>query len=181
MIETATPGATERRGSLELRAAGRRLEGYAAVFGAEARIGHFTETIRPGAFAACLAEPGWDVLALVDHDPGRLLARRSSGTLRVAEDARGLAFALEVPDTTLGRDILALAERRDLGGASFAFVAREDAWPAPDRRELRRVTLFEISVVSAWPAYEATSVVARARPPAALTPHARRLQLGCLR
>ena len=56
---------------LELRAAGRRLEGYAAVFDTEAQIGGFSETIRAGAFRAALAS-GADVLALVDHDPGRL-------------------------------------------------------------------------------------------------------------
>src|SRR5262245_63464323 len=41
-------GKTERRAIVgELRAKGRRLEGYAATFGAEARIGNFTETIAP--------------------------------------------------------------------------------------------------------------------------------------
>ena len=47
------PGAVERRiAPVELRAAGRRLEGYAATFGAEARIADFVETIAPGAFSA---------------------------------------------------------------------------------------------------------------------------------
>ncbi|UFN48129.1 HK97 family phage prohead protease [Roseomonas sp. OT10] len=156
------PDGLERRAAAELRAAGRRLEGYAAVFAAEARIGGFTETIRAGAFRASLAAGG-DVLALVDHDPGRLLARTASGTLRLAEDTRGLHFSLDVPDTTLGRDILALAERRDLGGMSFSFRVKDEAWPAADRRELRAVELLEVSVVHAWPAYAATTVQARSR------------------
>lgn len=143
--------------------AGRRLEGYAAVFGTPAPIGGFTETIRPGAFRASLLNPASDVLALVDHDPGRLLARTSSGTLRLTEDARGLAFVLDVPDTSLGRDMLALAERRDLGGMSFGFRATDEAWPAADRRELRAVELLEISIVHAHPAYPQTVVAARAR------------------
>jgi HK97 family phage prohead protease len=76
----------ERRAfAAELRAKGRRLEGYAATFGAEARIADFTETIAPGAFASTLAERA-DILALVDHDPGRVLARTRSGTLRLTED-----------------------------------------------------------------------------------------------
>lgn len=171
------PDGLERRAAAEVRAAeGRRLEGYAAVFGAEARIGQFTETIAPGAFSASLAA-GRDVLALVDHDAGRLLARTASGTLRLTEDARGLAFALDVPDTTLGRDILAMAERGDLGGASFGFRVKDEAWPARDRRELRAVELIEVSVVLAFPAYGQTSITARARPADDLALRLRRLRL----
>jgi HK97 family phage prohead protease len=150
-----------RAASLEVRAKGRRLEGYAASFGTEARIGGFTETIRAGAFAASLAERG-DVLALVDHDPGRVLARTRSGTLRLSEDSRGLAFDLDLPDTGAGRDVLALAERGDLGGMSFGFIALDEAWSG-DRRELRAVRLIEVSVVGAWPAYDGTVVDARMR------------------
>lgn len=154
----------ERRAlPIELRTKGRRLVGYAATFNTETHIGGaFIETIAPGAFAASLAS-GSDVLALVDHDPGRVLGRTRSKTLRLAEDARGLTFDLELPNTQAGRDVLALAERGDLGGMSFGFRAIE----APrhgDRRELRRVELFEISVVSAWPAYPETEVQARWKP-----------------
>lgn len=157
------PDGLERRAAAELRAVpGRRLEGYAAVFGVPAQIGGFQETILPGAFRATLASRG-DILALVDHDPGRLLARTGSGTLRLAEDSRGLHFSLDVPDTTLGRDLLALAERRDLGGMSFTFRPKDEAWPARDRRELRAVELLEVSVVQAFPAYSATTVEARHR------------------
>jgi HK97 family phage prohead protease len=154
---------TERRAIVgELRAKGRRLEGYAATFGAEARIGNFTETIAPGAFAASLAERA-DILALVDHDPGRVLARTKSGTLRLAEDSRGLAFDLDVPATSVGSDVLALAERGDIGGASFAFTIKSEQWDK-ERRTLEAVDLHEISIVSAWPAYDGTIVQARARP-----------------
>lgn len=156
------PDGMERRAAIELRAAGRRLEGYAAVFNSPAKIGGFTETILPGAFRATL-EARADVLALVDHDPSRLLARTGSGTLRLAEDSRGLVFELDVPDTQLGRDVLALAERRDLGGMSFSFRAKREAWPAADLRELRAVELLEVSVVQAFPAYSATTVQARSR------------------
>ena len=157
------PNGLEVRAAAELRAAsGRKLEGYAAVFGTPATIGEFSETIMPGAFRASLAA-GADILALVDHDPSRLLARTSSGTLRLTEDARGLRFELDVPPTTLGNDILAMAERRDLGGMSFGFRVKDDAWPARNRRELRAVELGEVSVVQAHPAYAATSVTARAR------------------
>jgi HK97 family phage prohead protease len=155
----------ERRAlAAELRAKGRRLEGYAATFGAEAQIRDYTETIAPGAFSATLAESQKDILALVDHDPSRLLARTKNRTLRLTEDTRGLHFDLDVPPTSVGNDVLALAERGDLGGASFAFTTRKDGdhWDG-DKRELRSVTLHEISIVSSWPAYEGTLVQARAR------------------
>jgi HK97 family phage prohead protease len=153
-----------RAASLEIRAKGRRLEGYAATFGTETRIAErFTEVIVPGAFAASL-KAGGDILALCDHDTGRVLARTRSGTLRLTEDRHGLAFSLDVPDTTAGRDVLALAERGDLGGMSFGFSVRQggEHWQG-DRRELRSVDLFEISIVSAFPAYPETSIAARAR------------------
>jgi HK97 family phage prohead protease len=151
----------ERRAfSAELRAKGRRLEGYAATFGTEAHVNDFVETIAPGAFRDSL---GKDVVALVDHDSSRVLARTKSKTLRLAEDSKGLAFDLDVPDTSAGRDVLALAERGDLGGMSFAFIPIDERWDG-DKRELRSVDLKEISVVSAWPAYDGTMVQARARP-----------------
>lgn len=156
----------ERRGLLmEVRAAGRRLEGYAATFGTEARIADFTEVILPGAFRGSLM-PSRDVLALVDHDPGKVLARTRSGSLRLSEDPRGLSFSLDLPDTQAGCDVLALAERGDLGGMSFGFTVAKDGerWQGK-RRELRSLVLHEISVVSAWPAYQGTSVQARAATP----------------
>ncbi|WP_237152388.1 HK97 family phage prohead protease [Oryzibacter oryziterrae] len=155
----------ERRAALlEIRAKGRKIEGYAATFGTETRIGaRFTEVIAPGAFSASLKTNG-DILALVDHDPARVLARTRSGTLRLSEDTRGLAFSLDLPDTTAGRDVLALAERGDLGGMSFGFAVRDggEHWQG-DHRELRAVDLFEVSIVSAFPAYPDTTIAARSR------------------
>ena len=153
----------EHRGALELRVAGRRLVGHAAVFDQAADIGGTREIIRRGAFAKALAS-GADVLALVDHSPQPLLARTRSRTLRLAEDARGLAFEVDLPQTTLGSDILALAERGDLGGASFGFMIPKggERWQGRTR-ELVEIDLREISVVHAWPAYPTTDVAARSR------------------
>lgn len=103
------------------------------------------------------------MLALRDHDPTRILGRTKSGTLRLGSDSKGLPFEIDLPDTTEGRDTLALAERGDLGGCSFAFDVPTggDVWTG-DRRELRAVTLHEISIVSHWPAYPGTIVNVRA-------------------
>lgn len=153
----------EKRGAaVELRARGRLIEGHAAVFDSPAVIGgQFKEIIRRGAFAAAL-ESNPDILGLVDHDPAKVLARTKSGTLRLSEDSRGLAFSLDVPATSLGCDLLEMVERGDVGGASFAFTPVDEQWTG-DTRELRAVNLFEISVISGWPAYSTTDVQARSR------------------
>lgn len=155
----------ERRQATELRAQARKLAGRVATYGVEARIGGFREVIAPGAFSASL-RAGRDILALADHDPARVLARTKSGTLRLAEDDRGLEFELDLPETTIGRDILALAERGDLGGMSFGFRVPKggDEWKG-DLRTLRQVDLAEVSVVQAWPAYPQTSVDPRNKRP----------------
>ena len=160
--------------AIEVRAKGRRLEGYAATFNSPADIGgRFVETIAPGAFSASLRDKG-DILALVDHDPGRVLARTRSGTLRLSEDTKGLAFDLDLPDTSYGRDVLALAERGDVGGMSFGFTAFDEDRNG-DSRELRGVELHEISVVLSWPAYEGTVINARSlQTPAPLRLYAER-------
>jgi len=165
----------EKRAAIEVRAEGRKLTGYAAVFGQETRIADFRETIRKGAFAASLAS-GKDILALVDHDSGKVLGRTRSGTLRLSEDERGLRFEIDVPDTNLGRDLLAMATRGDLGGASFGFTVQPDGeeWRG-DQRTVKAVTLHEISVVQSFPAYAGTSVSARSRQPRSAA--ARRLAL----
>ena len=155
----------ERRAVIELRRKDRSLEGYAAKFNVEARIADFTEVIRAGAFAESL-RAGRDILALVDHDATRILARTRSQTLKLSEDSAGLQFELSVPDTSAGRDVLALAERGDLGGMSFGFVVpgNGEKW-AGRTRELINVDLREISVVSAWPAYPNTVVNPRSKTP----------------
>lgn len=153
----------EKRIATDLKAEGRKLSGYAATFGTETRIADFMETIAPGAFAASLSGNP-DILALVDHDPGKVLARTKSGTLRLSEDTRGLRFEIDVPDTTLGRDLLAMAARFDLGGMSFGFNVPEggEEWRG-EKRTLRAVVLHEISVVQSFPAYGGTSIQARSR------------------
>jgi HK97 family phage prohead protease len=125
-----------------------------------ANIGSYQERIAPGAFRAALAG---DVLAMLDHDPGKVLGRTRSGTLKLSEDGKGLAFSLDLPDTQAGRDVQALAERGDLGGMSFGFrvPAGGESWQG-NTRTLRAIDLREISVVQAWPAYPDTELALRA-------------------
>jgi HK97 family phage prohead protease len=166
-----------RTGAAELRVeGGRRLIGRVAPFNTPTRIANFSEEIAPGAFRASLAS-GADIVALQDHMPDRLLGRTKSGSLRLAEDGTGLNFALDVPDTTLGRDLLTMVARGDVGGMSFGFIPTDERWPKPDHRILRGVDLREISVVAWQPAYPNTTVAARSRHAAPATDRASRLRL----
>ena len=155
----------ERRIAIELRkASGTKLEGYAAVVNtASEDLGGFTEVIRPGAFRRTLLE-NKDILALFDHDTRAVLGRTSAGTVRLNEDAKGLHFEIDMPATTLGRDLMVSVERGDIRGASFSFKAREDRWTQGNDgkmlRELLDVDLFEITV-TAVPAYADTEVARR--------------------
>src|SRR3546814_13304198 len=91
-----------------------------------------------------------------------VLGRTKSGTLTLTEDDTGLAFALDMPDTAAARDLIALAERGDLGGASFGFNVPKDgdAWTG-NSRELRNVKLAAVSIVSAWQASQDTVIILR--------------------
>ena len=138
-----------------------RISGVAAPFDAWADLGAVQERIAPGAFKKALASRA-DIIALKDHQPAQLLGRRANKSLTLSESARGLEFDLDLPDTTLGRDVHAMAREGLLGGVSIGFdMAASTAEVLHDKRTLRQVALREISIVSAFPAYQQTSVAAR--------------------
>jgi len=159
----------ERRATVELRAVGDqkspRLAGYAAVFDSPSQdLGGFTEIVRPGAFKRTLTSER-DPLALVQHMPQLVLGRCSAGTLRLIEDGKGLAFEIDMPNTTAARDLLVSVERGDVRGASFAFSTPKggDRWEVrSDKvvRELIDVDLHEITITPT-PAYPDTAVARR--------------------
>lgn len=154
----------EKRTSLEAvevraEADGKRtLVGYASVFNSPADIGgYWVETIAPGAFSNALAS---DVRALVDHDSGRVIGRTKSGTLRLAEDSKGLLVEIDVPATSDGNDLWVLVERGDISGMSFGFSVTKQTWDEtvePARRTIEEVDLYEVSAV-AWPAFDDTTI-----------------------
>jgi HK97 family phage prohead protease len=147
----------------ELRSTGRVLHGLAAPYGQRAAIGAaFYETITPGAFTATLARD--DVMAFVNHNPAVLLGRTKSKTLRLSETRGGLRYELDLPKTTAGLDLAELAARGDLSGVSIGFIATEEHWPDGRTRELRAVTLHEISILTGeTPAYDKTTIALRHR------------------
>ena len=96
-----------------------KLVGYAAVFDSPADLGEFVEVVRPGAFTRSLQQAG-GIVALYDHERRSILGKVSAGTLQVTQDTKGLAFELNLPDTSVGRDLAVLVERGDVSGCSFA-------------------------------------------------------------
>ena len=150
----------KRAATMPLTADGQTIGGYAAVFNSPTDIGGmWNEVIAPGAFTESLRS-GQDVLALYSHEVDRLLGRRSSGTLRLTEDARGLGVEIDLPDTSDGRDVGVLVKRGDLKGMSFGFVVTKQEWDEtvePPRRTIYQVDLREVTV-TASPAYEDTEI-----------------------
>ena len=146
-------------------ATGRKLAGIAAPCNVETSAGGRRERIAPGAFAATLADRH-DVLALVDHNPGRVLARTRNGTLRLNETAEGLAFELDLPETPTAEEVRGLAAAGSLGGVSIGFRVRPGGEAIVGGvRELRALDLVEISIVSAFAAYPGTRADLRAATP----------------
>ena len=142
---------------------GMSFRGYAAVFNSWSEdLGGFREMIEPGAFTRTLKRDR-NIRMFLNHNTDQLLATTKAGTLRLAEDEKGLIAEATLPDTTLGRDLATLAKRGDVDSMSFGFhVERGQKWsPDATERVLSEIRLFEVSPVTGWPAYTATSASVR--------------------
>jgi HK97 family phage prohead protease len=142
---------------------GMSFTGYAAVFNSDSEPLPFIERIAPGAFKKSLK--GRNTIKMyMNHDSSMLLASTRSKTLRLEEDSKGLLVNADLPDTTVGRDLSVLMKRGDVDSMSFGFSvpAGGDKWSDDGMtRELRQVRLHEVSVVTGFPAYTATSASVR--------------------
>ena len=106
-----------------------------------------------------------DVRALWNHDPGEVLGRMKNGTLSLSEDDTGLAFEIDVAETTVGNDALVSIRRGDVDQMSFSFGVQKDEWTQERSEELptRRLIKASLSDVSpvTFPAYPDTDVAVR--------------------
>lgn len=142
---------------------GMTFTGYGAVFNSPSQPLPFTERIAPGAFSRSLRSRN-EIKLFVNHDTSRVLASKRAGTLRLAEDSHGLRVEADLPETTDGRDMAVLLKRGDVDSMSFGFSVPKggDSWSDDGQeRELREVRLHEVSIVTGFPAYEATSASVR--------------------
>lgn len=116
------------------------------------------ERIMPGAFSRALEE-GQDVRGLFNHERSAVLGRRTAGTLRLTDTARGLAYEIDPPDTSTGRDALVSLRRGDVTGSSFGFVAKSVTWREEGDvfiRQIDDVDLIDVGPVT-FPAYTSTA------------------------
>ncbi|MBD0712550.1 HK97 family phage prohead protease [Streptomyces sp. CBMA370] len=162
---------TERRNlSLpsEVRAEGDTvtMRGYAYRFNELSHnLGGFRERILPGAGADSLTAN--DVVATFNHDTNNVLGRSSSGTLRTGEDDAGGWYEIDLPNTTVGRDLAELLKRGDVRGSSFTFrvdqggqrrATDDDPETGLPVREITRMDVRELGPVlnPAYPTTDAT-------------------------
>lgn len=146
----------------------RTITGYAAKFDtwSEPIYGWFVEKIARGAFEKTDMS---DVIMVFNHDISGVLARTTSGTLKLSVDETGLRFEFEAPDTTLGNDMLELVKRGDISKCSFKFVVETDEWRYADdnnkleydERTVKAIArLYDVSLVT-YPAYKDTEASVR--------------------
>jgi HK97 family phage prohead protease len=172
-LALATAGVQIRAADDDQNARG--FAGHAAVFGQRTAIGNpltwgFYEEIAPGAFTKTLSEG--DARFLVDHDTRLVVSRVSAGSLRLAQDAQGLAVDADL-DTRLSYvgDLVVNLENKNVTGMSFGFRTVKDDWETvsvstsegdmeAELRIIREVQLFEVSAVT-FPAYEGTDAALR--------------------
>ena len=153
---------------LDIRAEGDGMtfRGYAAVFNSNSEPMPFTERIAPGAFAKSLKDRRANFRMFLNHNTDTLLATTKAGSLRLSEDDKGLLAEADLPDTTAGRDLATLLKRGDVTSMSFGFMPIRETWVGEPHAEnsvrtLTEVRLFEVSPVTGWPAYPATSASVR--------------------
>jgi uncharacterized protein len=133
------------------------LEGYAALYDEETVVGGQRERIERGAFDGRLED---DVRLLFNHDNNMPFARTTNGTLKLTTDERGLYYKANIIDTQAGRDLYAMVQRGDVTQSSFAFSISERSFDDGVMVIEKVGQLYDVSPVT-YPAYEATSVVAR--------------------
>ena len=166
--ERVTKGIEQRVAfqDLEIRQEGdgMTLRGYAAVFNSPSQPLPFIETIERGAFRDSLNSRN-DIKLLWNHDTSTVLGSTRAGTLKLAEDERGLYVEANLPDTQAGRDAVISIQRGDVTGFSFGFrvAAGGDVWLNANERVLKRVNIHEVSVGVAFPAYLGTEGTANVR------------------
>lgn len=130
---------------LEIKSiSGRRFSGYGSVFG---NVDLGGDVVLPGAFRKSLARHKGDgTMPLMfwmhksDEVPGVWLD--------MGEDKDGLGVEGEIIDTSLGKDVLKLMEKKAVRGLSIGYQPVEVDWRDDGVRLLKQVELHEVSIVS---------------------------------
>lgn len=160
----------------EVRSVGNGFEfaGYAAVFNVwSADLGGFRERIMPGAFTKSINSAingSADIKMFLNHDQGIVLGSTKARTLRLSQDDKGLLAEATLPDNEWGRPVRDAVRRGDISSMSFGFTLaarRSDGGPTQEynsdrtERSLWEIRAHEVSPVTGWPAYGATTAAVR--------------------
>ena len=155
---------------------GAYITGRPIVFGATYDNGIFQEAIEAGALDSADLR---DVRLLINHDLSMVPLARSRNNnsnstmqLEVVEDGLAIRANLDVENNKTAAELYSAVQRGDISGMSFCFTVNAEEWTdlesdVPVRHIKGIDKVFEVSAVT-MPAYEATSIEARAEDEAAL-------------
>ena len=117
---------------IEYRAESGTVEGVAVNYTDTAKIpgpsGLVMESIRAGAFGRV-----GDVVANIQHDRKRPLARTGGGGLDLSDGPERMTARLSLPDTTDGRDARILLDRGVLRGLSVEMIVNDEDYTGRER------------------------------------------------
>jgi HK97 family phage major capsid protein/HK97 family phage prohead protease len=119
------------------------------------------EMLWPECFKKSIREN--DIYFVLSHDAGKPIASTASGTLRLKDTAQALKFEVDLPDTTLGRDLYTDVKSGNFKKMSFGFNFVETDIEEVNGEPVNIVyegNLAELSPV-VWAAYSSTSLQAR--------------------
>jgi HK97 family phage prohead protease len=149
----------------------RKISGYAVVFNTASEDLGFIETIAEGSITQDTINNS-DVLALIDHDNTKVLARsnKGQGNLKLSIDEKGLFFEFDALEDMHGQSALEQVRAGIISQCSFAFTVAEggDSWEYNQEKDIYYRTihkidkLYDISLVYT-PAYSDTHVEAAQR------------------
>lgn len=145
------------------------LSGRPIVYNSETDLGWYRETIAEGALDGTDLR---DVRFLINHNTDMIPLARSrnntdNSTMQMIVDEEGMKIRvdLDIESNSDARALYSAVSRGDITGMSFMFTVRGDKWDDVDSDSPKRTItdisrVFEVSAVT-FPAYEATSIVAR--------------------
>lgn len=121
----------------------------------------FVERIAPKAFARSIADG--KVMGMAGHTDDPLCAfGRAGANMTMTDGDECMRWDALVPNTTAGRDLVELVDKRILTGTSFEFdVGAKDTWEKRgDGTAVRTVTEGTLSAVNpvVWPAYDSSEL-----------------------
>lgn len=148
---------------------GRRISGKAISFDTQSNDIGFIEILHRGCISQELIDSS-NIVFLYNHDYNQVIARanKGKGTLNIDLRDDGVYFDLEVPNTTMGNDLLENIRLGNITQCSFGFrYANEEGAYKDEKidgvwyRDVYKIgELFDLSAVT-YPAYDDTYVNAR--------------------